>query len=109
MKETRAVEYRLDKVLGLLERYRDGEFSYRESFDPGGDEIDQIIRRLNDLGERIQQSGQLISDYERRVTGIMNVLLRYTMFDFSDKANLSEAGDELDAIALAICALSTRA
>lgn len=102
MKETRAVEYRLDKVLGLLERYGGGEFSYRESFDPGGDEIDQIIRRLNDLGERIQQSGQLISDYERRVTGIMNVLLRYTMFDFSDKANLSEAGDELDAIALAL-------
>jgi PAS domain S-box-containing protein len=32
----------------------------------------------------------------------MNVLLKYTLFDFSEKAHVSEAGDEIDAIALAL-------
>jgi PAS domain S-box-containing protein len=102
LKEADTIDLRLLKISRLLDKFSQGDFSARESFEEGGDEIDNIIAQLNFLGEKVQISGKLINDYEKRVTAIMDVLLKYTFFDFSEKAEISEAGDEIDAIALAL-------
>lgn len=102
MKNTVITDVRLEKVAVLLQKYLQGDFSAREGSAEKGDEIDRIIQLTNRLGEKVQQSGQLIADYERRVTAIMNVLLKYTFFDFTEKAEVSNVGDEIDAIALAL-------
>ena len=102
MESTGTLDIRLLRISRLLERFSKGDFSSREAYNENGDEIDHIIRQLNLLGERVHRSGKIINDYEKRVTAIMDVLLKYTLFDFSEKAQISEAGDEIDAIALAL-------
>lgn len=102
MKNTGTLDIRLSKISRLLEKFSNGNFTEREHFDKNGDEIDYITEQLNLLGERVHKSGKVINDYEKRVTAIMDVLLKYTFFDFSEKARISDTGDELDAIALAL-------
>jgi PAS domain S-box-containing protein len=43
-----------------------------------------------------------ISHTEKRTNELLEVLLRYTLMDFSQKASISPAGDELDAIAVGL-------
>jgi PAS domain S-box-containing protein len=102
LESTGTLDIRLLRISRLLERFSKGDFSSREPYNENGDEIDNIIRQLNLLGERVHRSGKIINDYEKRVTAIMDVLLKYTLFDFSEKAQISETGDEIDAIALAL-------
>lgn len=97
---------RLLKIQELLIRFNTGDFSARETVSEQGDDIDAIIVALNTLGEEVQSSGKVIRDYEKRVSAIMNVLLRYTVFDFSQQAEVSPAGDELDAIAIGLNTLA---
>jgi len=99
-------EPRLEKIINQLLKYSFGDFSVRENISPKGDEIDAIIVGLNTLGEEIQSSGKLIRDYHKRVDALMSVLLKYTVFDFSEKAEVSPAGDELDAIAIGLNTLA---
>ncbi len=40
-----------------------------------------------------------VEDYQRRIDNIFNVLLKYTVLDFSEQAVVSERADEIDAIA----------
>lgn len=54
----------------------------------------------------LNQSGSFIKDYEKRVNKIMDVLLKYTMMDFSEKLPISDKGDEIDAIAVALNTLN---
>jgi PAS domain S-box-containing protein len=67
-----------------------------------GDELDAIIIGLNTLGEEAEASGKIVRDFESRVESIMGVLLKYTLFDFSEKINVSGVGDELDAIGIGL-------
>jgi PAS domain S-box-containing protein len=102
VKETGTLDQRIKQIRSLVEHFLRGEFSFRERSGDEGDEIDEILNKLNRLGETIQQSGKVINNYEQRVLAIMNVLLKYTLFDFSEKAQISGAGDEIDAIALGL-------
>ena len=40
-----------------------------------------------------------VEDYQRRIDDIFNILLKYTVMNFLDKAPISERADEIDAIA----------
>jgi len=93
---------RLKNIANLIQQYLDGNLSARESFSADGDLLDIVIANLHRLAEKIRTSGQLILNYEERVTAIMNILLKYTILDFSQKAEISSNGDEIDAIALAL-------
>jgi PAS domain S-box-containing protein len=102
MKETEMIDHRIRKIATLLEQFLMGRFSHREAVDDHGDELNQILVQLNRLGEKIQESGKAVKDYAHRVEEIMSVLLRYTLFDFAEKATITGAGDELDAVALGL-------
>jgi len=93
---------RIDKVLNLLLKFTVGDFRHREVISDKGDELDAIIIGLNTLGEELEASGKVVRDFEDRITSIMNALLKFTLFDFSEKAKVSEIGDELDAIAIGL-------
>jgi PAS domain S-box-containing protein len=97
---------RLEKITALLIKYSTGDFSARETISPKGDNLDAIIIGLNTLAEEIQASGKVIRNYEKRVENLMNVLLKYTLFDFSEKAETTENGDEIDAIAIGLNTLA---
>jgi len=93
---------RFEKLMDQLVRYATGDFSPRSAVSEKGDSLDAIAVALNTLGEEAQASGKLIRDYESRVAALMEILLKYTLMDFSEKAAVSTAGDEIDAIAVGL-------
>lgn len=93
---------RIEKIYDLLVKYTTGDFSVRENISSKGDELDAIILGLNTLGEELQSSGKALKRFETRVNTIMEALLLYTLMDFSTKLEISESGDELDAIAVGL-------
>jgi PAS domain S-box-containing protein len=97
---------RIQQIQDLLLSYTIGDYTPRGEISEKGDELDAIMIGLNTLAEEAQSSGKVIRDYERRVESIMNALLRFTLFDFSEKAEVSGSGDELDAIAIGLNTLA---
>ncbi|MGZ4098889.1 MAG: PAS domain-containing sensor histidine kinase, partial [Bacteroidia bacterium] len=97
---------RIENIHNLLVKFNIGDFSERLKVSEKGDEIDAIIIGLNSLADEAQFSGKLVKDYEKRVSAIMGILLKYTLFDFTEKAEISEAGDELDAISIGLNTLA---
>jgi light-regulated signal transduction histidine kinase (bacteriophytochrome) len=98
---------RIEKIYSLLLRYTtEGDYSARIEYSDKGDELDAIIVGLNTLGEELQSSGKAVKRFEERISNLMDVLLRYTLMDFSAKAPVSKAGDELDAIAVGLNTLA---
>jgi len=93
---------RIDKIYSLLIKYTTSDFSVRETVSDKGDELDAIIIGLNTLGEELQASGKIVKDFEKRIKVLMETLLQYTLMDFSNTIEISEAGDELDAIAVGL-------
>ncbi|MFL5753826.1 MAG: sensor histidine kinase [Bacteroidia bacterium] len=93
---------RIQKILDLLVKYTVGDYKERGTISGKGDEIDAIIVGLNTLAEEAAASGKIVRDYEERVGSIMNVLLKYTLFDFSEKAYVGDVDDELAAIAIGL-------
>lgn len=97
---------RIERIYNLLIKYTTLDFSQRETISDKSDELDAIITGLNTLGEELEASRRNVKAYETRVGNILEVLLEYTLMDFSRKAEVSEAGDELDAIAVGLNTLS---
>jgi light-regulated signal transduction histidine kinase (bacteriophytochrome) len=106
-KKTNISDDRIEKIYSQLLRYTtEGDFSGRIPVSDKGDELDAIIVGLNTLGEELQTSGKILKRFEERVSNLMDVLLRYTLMDFEAKAEVSERGDELDAIAVGLNTLA---
>lgn len=97
---------RIERIYSMILRYTTGDFSDRAAISEKGDELDAIIVGLNTLGEELQASGKAVKQFNERINSLMEVLLRYTLMDFSAKAEISEAGDELDAIAVGLNTLA---
>lgn len=97
---------RLQKIQDMIVEMTRGNYSVYESISEKGDELDAILTGLNTLAEELKASGKNIKDYQARITRIMDVLLKYTVMDFSEKAEISEIGDELDAIAVGLNTLA---
>jgi len=97
-----AADPRLNQILELLRKYSDGDFKKRGIPSANGDSIDAIIVGLNTLAEEIEFSGNLLRNFKKRADEITTVLMKYTLFDFSEKAAISKVGDELDAIAVGL-------
>jgi PAS domain S-box-containing protein len=93
---------RIQRILSLLLKYTMGDYSERGTISDKRDEIDAVMIGLNTLAEEAEASGKVVRDYEKRVNNIMNVLLKYTLFDFSEKIPIGDVGDELDAISIGL-------
>jgi light-regulated signal transduction histidine kinase (bacteriophytochrome) len=69
---------------------------------PSEAELDLILCKLSAIQEEIKFKTILIDERTARLNNLIDVLLQYTIMDFSPKADLSEVGDEIDAIALGV-------
>lgn len=52
--------------------------------------------------KKIEESNRIIENYEQRINGLLQNLMNYTMLEFSEKAVVSDRGDEIDAIAVGL-------
>lgn len=97
---------RISKILHQVEQYSIGNFSFQELTSEKKDELDIIIDHLNSLAKNRLIFSQKTIDYQTRVEKLMDIIVRYTMLDFSDKAEVSNHGDEIDALAMGFNSLS---
>ncbi len=97
---------RLGLIMDQIIRLAQSDFSTRVKVSDDGDELDAIIAGLNLLGEELSFKTKYIRDYEMRVNNILEVLIKTTQLDFSEKLPYSEKSDELDAIASGINTMS---
>ncbi len=93
---------RITEILDVLVKYAMGDFSSRIKTSDNNDEIDAIIVGLNTLAEETYSSRKLTQYYLNRIERVMEVLLKYTMLDFSDTLEISSENDEIDAIAIGL-------
>jgi PAS domain S-box-containing protein len=89
---------RMEQILELIPKLANLEPRQPKPLSGQGDEIDAIIAGLNTLSEELNARLAFVKNDEERINGIMELLLKYTLLDFSQKAPLSGKGDELDAI-----------
>ncbi len=97
---------RIEQILGMILKFVKSDFKARTVISDTGDELDAIITGLNTLGEELESKSFYVQENEKRINDIVDVLLKYTLMDFSRKITVSEKGDELDAIAVGLNTLS---
>ena len=97
---------RIAKILKMIRKYSDEEYSYQEITSGENDELDAIIDGLNKLASKRFTLMQEANDYHHRLEKLMDVMQKYTLLDFSQKAEISNEGDEIDALALGLNTLS---
>jgi PAS domain S-box-containing protein len=64
------------------------------------------LRDTQAAKEDLEEKIRLFKDNDLRINNILNVLLNYTMLDFTQSVQPTEKGDELDAIAVGLNTLS---
>lgn len=97
---------RIGQIHRQIRKYIDSEYTVRESVSDKRDEIDAVIASLNTLGERLIEKKDKAGHDDERIQALMNLLLKYTVMDFSDLAAISDNHDEIDAIAAGLNALN---
>ncbi len=67
-------------------------------------EVLYIIHRVEDVTENIlyKKNNLQLTQYETRINNVLNTLLKYSVLDFNLQMEVSDKGDELDAIALGL-------
>lgn len=95
---------RFQKIADMIIRYAAFDFSVRETVSEKGDELDAIITGLNTLGEELQ--AEFITDYKKRMNELIETMIRFSVLDFSQKAEIGTEGDEMDALAVGLNTLS---
>jgi PAS domain S-box-containing protein len=97
---------RISRILGLITKFVQSDLSAHEKISEKGDELDAIIAGLNTLGEELNEKLSNLKFSEQRINLLLDVLLKTTIMDFSQKADVSEKGDEIDALAAGLNTLS---
>ena len=95
-------DQRIEKIYEQIVKYTTSDFTGRLPYSDKGDELDGIIVGLNTLGEELQASGKALKQFEQRINALMDIFLQYTLMDFSKSVEITEAGDELDAIGVGL-------
>jgi PAS domain S-box-containing protein len=93
---------RLEQILQQIIHLANGDFEKRSALSDKGDEYDAVLAGLNLLAEELDAKNKVIEENQQKVNAIMEALIRSTKLDFSQKMEISEAGDEFDAIALGL-------
>lgn len=72
------------------------------SFNEMTTEISNNIEKQIQVNQDLEIKTNFIQENEKRITSILDALIKITQMDFSEKIEISEAGDELDAIAVGL-------
>ncbi len=96
---------RIEAVFDQIIQFSKLDFETKGIVSGKGDELDSIIAGLNFLGEELNAKNEERINDKKRMSEHLEVLLKYTSMNFSEKALISEKGDDLDAFAAGINAL----
>lgn len=97
---------RIATLLNMIQRYSQGEYSFQAQTSGKKDDLDVIIEGMNTLARNRSAFMQKTNDYQKRVGKLMDIMVKYTLLDFSENAEVSDQGDEIDAIAMALNSLA---
>jgi PAS domain S-box-containing protein len=95
----RARTKRIQAILSKLSSLSKGNY---ESYLPVSDDLDEwdaIAAGVNSLGESLKAKEKASNEQEARINKLIEVLLKYTIMDFSMRCEISDRRDELDAMA----------
>ncbi|MEX1240285.1 MAG: PAS domain S-box protein [Cyclobacteriaceae bacterium] len=98
---------RLADILATLKRFARGEYGghVSTSDSEGKDEIDAIRTAVNELGDVLSHRHETLLRNGEKIQNLLDVMLRYTLLDFSERAAVHPEGDEIDALAVGLNAL----
>ena len=85
----------LEQIAQLIKQH----YPLQQNIAEGGAEENTLISALNKLADNLREKEKRHREKEEKANEIMEVLLKTTVLDFSQKIELSGRGDELDAIA----------
>lgn len=107
MKEKSAVskDPRIARILDFIMKLASGDLSPGETPSDRGDDIDGIIIGLNMLAEELYHQVISLSQAEKRLDEIMEVIIAIASLDYSKRAPINDKGDTFDAIAFGLNAL----
>ncbi len=89
----------LQIILKQIERISSLDFSERINISSGDEDIDFLARRINVLADKLENKIQRDEEIQIRVNEVIEILMEYTIMDFSRKIKISDKKDEIDAIA----------
>ncbi|MEX0720321.1 MAG: ATP-binding protein [Balneolaceae bacterium] len=97
---------RIEGILNQILKFIASDYEERGKVSTKGDEIDAIIAGLNSLGEELHAQTEIQRGDDERKKALIEILLKFTVLDFSESAPVSEKGDELDAIGAGLNAMA---
>ena len=93
---------RIEQILRLNLKLMKVDFDYTGNIAEDPDKLDAILNGLNTVAEEIESKSLFIAERTRRLNQLVDLLLKYTLMDFTQQIEISGRGDELDAIALGL-------
>lgn len=99
-------EEKVNAIVAQIERFTRGEFGQSFVVPAGPGYFDCIASALNGLGDVLRRRQEAMEKKEARIERLLNILLKYTVFDFSERAPIGEEGDEIDALAVGLNSLA---
>ena len=105
MKPFYANDPRFVEVLDQVQRFSSGDYGSSLNVSDRGDAIDLVAVGLNELGNSLRIQQEAIKRKESRIDHLLEILLKYTILDFSERAEVGGEGDEIDALAAGLNAL----
>lgn len=106
MKTPGPYDNRVKEILDQISRYAAGNFASSLEVSDGQDEINEISKAVNALGMTLRENARMADKKKERINTLLDILIKYTVLDFSSTAEISEAGDEVDAIGVGLNALA---
>lgn len=98
-------ESRMTAILSQVRRFSEGDYT-PAPVDPGAaNQADQIAAALNELGAELVARQRAYENREKRIEKLLDILLKYTILDFSERAPIGDDGDEIDALAAGLNSL----
>lgn len=98
-------DQRLNEILTQVGRFAGGDYSQHLPVSSAMDDIDAVSKALNELGSVLALRHERQAKREKKIEDLLEVLLRYTLLDFSQRAVVHDEGDEIDALAAGLNSL----
>ncbi|HEX8040592.1 MAG TPA: PAS domain S-box protein [Chryseosolibacter sp.] len=98
-------ESRMTAIVEQVRRFAEGDYTAAPPASGTSVEVGEIALALNELGARLAARQRVYEEREKRIEKLLDILLRYTILDFSERAPIGDDGDEIDALAAGLNSL----